>query len=212
MHFLRIYVCPTLCIQEVISQHLYGISTKFFQYSKDYDLLSDHHLCQVAPKSQSRSHFELDGPKLTYSYICSLAVVKFTDCTTQSKIPRESTKKQISHQIIISGMIWEFLMPIFHCNANPFVLGSCVGLDTQREHFKFGIRTCWYLKAFADPTQTHGNPKQPPSDPTQASANIVQIRVGHFWLGSHLACRFHVVCAPFSTLGKRTRFLVEYRL
>ena len=33
-------------IQEVISQHLFGISTTFFQYSKahNYNLLSDHHI------------------------------------------------------------------------------------------------------------------------------------------------------------------------
>ena len=36
---------------------------KSFQYSKAYDLLSDHHLCQVAPKLQSRSHIFLDNLK-----------------------------------------------------------------------------------------------------------------------------------------------------
>ena len=34
---------------------------KFFQYSKAYDLLSDHQLCQVAPKSSSRSHISKSG-------------------------------------------------------------------------------------------------------------------------------------------------------
>ena len=59
MHFLCIQAVQLCHIQEVISQHLYGISTKFFQYSKAYDLLSDHHLCQVAPKSQNRSQMIL---------------------------------------------------------------------------------------------------------------------------------------------------------
>ena len=36
---------------------VFGMSTKFFQYSKAKDLLSDHHLCQEAAKSQSRSHY-----------------------------------------------------------------------------------------------------------------------------------------------------------
>ena len=44
-----------LIIFSIISQHLFGISTKFFQYSKPQNLLSDHHLCQVAPELQTRS-------------------------------------------------------------------------------------------------------------------------------------------------------------
>ena len=56
MPFLCIKAVQPCHIQEVISQHLFGISTKFFHYLKAHDLLSDHHLCQVAPKSQSRSH------------------------------------------------------------------------------------------------------------------------------------------------------------
>ena len=55
MHFLGFYAVRPCRIQEVVSQHLFGISTKFFQYSKAHYLLSDHHLCQVAPKLQSRS-------------------------------------------------------------------------------------------------------------------------------------------------------------
>ena len=50
MHFLCILAGRPCHIQEVISQHLIGISTKFFQYSKAHALLSDHHLCQVVPK------------------------------------------------------------------------------------------------------------------------------------------------------------------
>ena len=56
MHFLCIKDVRHCHIQEVISQHLFGISTKFFQYSKAHALLLDHHLCQVVPKWQSRSH------------------------------------------------------------------------------------------------------------------------------------------------------------
>ena len=41
MHYLCIYAVGPCHIQEVISQHLFGISTKFFQYSKAHDLLSD---------------------------------------------------------------------------------------------------------------------------------------------------------------------------
>ena len=55
LHFLCIQAVRPCHIQEVISQHLFGISTKFFQHSKAHDLLSDYHLCQVAPKLQSRS-------------------------------------------------------------------------------------------------------------------------------------------------------------
>ena len=36
--------------------HLTGIYRKFFQFSKANDLLSNHHLCQVGLKLQSRSH------------------------------------------------------------------------------------------------------------------------------------------------------------
>ena len=56
MHFLCIKAVRPCHIQEVISQHLIGISTTFCQYSKAHALLSDHHLCQVVPKWQSRSH------------------------------------------------------------------------------------------------------------------------------------------------------------
>ena len=56
MHFLCIYAVRPYHIQEVISQHLFELSTKFFQYLKPHDLFSDHYLCQVAPKLQSRSH------------------------------------------------------------------------------------------------------------------------------------------------------------
>ena len=38
------------------------------------------------------------------------------------------------------------LKPIFHCDAKPFALGPCVGLDPQRHNFALGIPTCWYLK------------------------------------------------------------------
>ena len=61
LHFVIVRPCH---IQKVISQHLFGISTKFFQYSKAHALLSDRHLCQVAPKLQSRSgklKFRLSG-------------------------------------------------------------------------------------------------------------------------------------------------------
>ena len=49
--------CPILSHSKVISQHLLRVATKFFQYSRAFDLLLDHHTCQVAPKLQSRSHF-----------------------------------------------------------------------------------------------------------------------------------------------------------
>ena len=55
MHFLCIYAVQPCHIQEVISQHLFELPTKFFQYSNAHDLLSDHRLCQVAPKLKSRS-------------------------------------------------------------------------------------------------------------------------------------------------------------
>ena len=32
--------------------------------------------------------------------------------------------------------------PIFHCAANPFVLGTGVGWDPQRHNFAFPIPTC----------------------------------------------------------------------
>ena len=34
------------------------------------------------------------------------------------------------------------LKSIFHCNAKPLVLGSCVGLDPQRHNFTLPIPTC----------------------------------------------------------------------
>ena len=55
MHFLCIKDVRPCHIQEVISQHLFGIFTKFIQYSKAHALLLDHHLCQVVPKWQSKS-------------------------------------------------------------------------------------------------------------------------------------------------------------
>ena len=36
--------------------------------------------------------------------------------------------------------------PIFHCNAKPFALGPCIGLDPQCHNLTLGIPTCWYLK------------------------------------------------------------------
>ena len=59
MHFLCIKDVRPYHIKEVISQHLFGIFTKFFQYLKAHALLLDHHLCQVVPKWQSRSHIIL---------------------------------------------------------------------------------------------------------------------------------------------------------
>ena len=57
MHFLCIWAVRPCHILKVISRHLFKISTKFFQYSKAHGLLSDHHLCQVAPKLQSRYYY-----------------------------------------------------------------------------------------------------------------------------------------------------------
>ena len=50
MLFFCIYTVRPCPIQEVISLHLFGLHTKFLQYSKAHDLLSDHHLCQIAPE------------------------------------------------------------------------------------------------------------------------------------------------------------------
>ena len=60
----------------------------------------------------------------------------------------------------MKGRLWEGdrsrrgrVKPIFHCNAKPLALGLRVGLDPQRDNFKLGIPTCWYLKSLADPTR-----------------------------------------------------------
>ena len=62
MHFLCIQAVRPCHIQKFISQHLFEISTKFFQYSRTHDLLSHHHIYQVAPKLQSRSHLVKKRP------------------------------------------------------------------------------------------------------------------------------------------------------
>ena len=49
LHFLCIHAVRACYIQEVISQHLFELSTSFFQYSKAHGVFSDHHLCPVAP-------------------------------------------------------------------------------------------------------------------------------------------------------------------
>ena len=46
MHFLCIRAVRPCHVQEVISRHLFGISTQFFQYSKAHDLFLDHHSTQ----------------------------------------------------------------------------------------------------------------------------------------------------------------------
>ena len=67
MHFLCIKDVRHCHIQEVISQHLFGISTKFFQYSKAHALLLD----QVVPKWQSRSINDVNPDrKKVPIYIC----------------------------------------------------------------------------------------------------------------------------------------------
>ena len=66
MHFSCIRTVRPCHIQEVVSQQIFGISTQFFQYSKAHDLFLDHHLCQVAPKLQSRSHI--------YIYTCTWTI------------------------------------------------------------------------------------------------------------------------------------------
>ena len=62
---------------------------------------------------------------------------------------------------------------IFHCNANPFVLGPRVGLDSQCKHFVLGIPTCWYLKSLADLMPTPAYPIPTPADPTRAQRQQV---------------------------------------
>ena len=56
MHFVCIWAVRPCHIQEIVSQHLFVIPPNVFQCSKAHDLLSDHHLYQVVPKLQSRSH------------------------------------------------------------------------------------------------------------------------------------------------------------
>ena len=53
------------------------------------------------------------------------------------------------------------LKPIFHCNANPFTLGS-------RDDFALPIPTCWYLKILANPTRPLIYPTRPPIYPTRS--------------------------------------------
>ena len=64
--------------------------------------------------------------------------------------------------------------PIFHCNANPFVLGSCVSLHLQYEYFALGIPTCWYLKNLVDPKQGLADPTLGFADPTRGLAETTQ--------------------------------------
>ena len=62
MHFSCIFAVRPCHIHKVISPHLFELFTKLFQYSKAHELFSNHRLCQVAPKLQSRSHiFEFLG-------------------------------------------------------------------------------------------------------------------------------------------------------
>ena len=68
LHFLCIYCVRPCHIQQVISQHLFELSTQLFQYSKTHDLFSDHHLCQVAPKLQSSNLINLRSFILHCSY------------------------------------------------------------------------------------------------------------------------------------------------
>ena len=60
---LYLYINCSYCIFYVLrlsdpvtfkKSYLFGISTKYFQYPKAHELLSDHHLCQLAPRLQSR--------------------------------------------------------------------------------------------------------------------------------------------------------------
>ena len=64
---------------------------------------------------------------------------------------------------------------IFHCNAKPLALGPRVGLDPQRDDFALGIRTCWYLKTLADPTQSLTDPKRSLARPMQAGGILVAL-------------------------------------
>ena len=71
MHFLCIYAVRPCQVQDVISQHLFKLSTQFFQYNKTHDLFSDQHLCQVAPKLQSRSQMSRLHNDQLLRYACS---------------------------------------------------------------------------------------------------------------------------------------------
>ena len=55
---------------------------------------------------------------------------------------------------------------IFHCHANPFVLGPCIGLSPQSETFALPIPTCWYMKSLVDPTRVSIYPTQVIMNPT----------------------------------------------
>ena len=63
------------------------------------------------------------------------------------------------------------LKPIFRCNAKPFTLGPCVGLDPQLHNFALGIQTCWYLKMlkFALPPTPNLKFALPPTQTPNAS-------------------------------------------
>ena len=72
-----------------------------------------------------------------------------------------------------------FVYPIFDQNANPFTLGSRVGLYPEYKHYALLIPTCWYEKSLRQPT-------------TRAGGIYFALENLHWhWV------RFHVVCVNF---------------
>ena len=105
--------------------------------------------------STRKCHIGLDARKFSSEKICTFRVYH-CDCGREvlggephQNIPdKYDDKKNNCYESDT-----KCLKPIFHCNVNPFALGSRVGLHPQREHFVLGIPTCRYLKNLVDPTR-----------------------------------------------------------
>ena len=108
MHFLCIYAVRPCQVQDVISQHLFKLSTQFFQYNKTHDLFSDQHLCQVAPK------LSLSSERVMMSCETHGGVLSFTSevltgqCLSRNPIRNPSIRSQ--HRLGLCSCLKEFLM------------------------------------------------------------------------------------------------------
>ena len=90
------------------------------------------------------------------------------------------------------------LKPIFHCKANPLVLGPRVGLDPNARISRWDTN----MLVFKMPTRSLGNPMQGLADPMRAlvdttraladptQASVIQFALAPQGLGLHRLSRF----------------------